>query len=319
MSHEFERGDHLVSGRRFGGIMPYTHHGLYVGGGRVIHYGGNAEPGVRAPIEEVSVEQFSAGRSIQVKEHKDRRYSREESVARARSRVGEDGYCVFGNNCEHFVNWCITGEHGSTQADVGVGAASSAIGAAGAAAGVAGVSAGGAVAGLSASGTMSGLAYAGSFVGGGAMAGLTVIGALPAAVAATAVNLTVLRDGQHLPTKEREARRVGRVATIAAAGAAAVGNVVAVGTAGTVSGISAAGISSGLAALGTGSGMATALGAIGMSGGAMIGGVVVTVAAPAILATGLGYGAYRATRWLKARGKEPVLLPRSAPTSSPKD
>ena len=42
-------------------------------------------------------------------------YSPEETVARARSRLGETNYNLLTNNCEHFVIWCKTGVSESMQ------------------------------------------------------------------------------------------------------------------------------------------------------------------------------------------------------------
>ena len=42
-------------------------------------------------------------------------YSPEETVARARSRLGETSYNFFTNNCEHFAIWCKTGVSESLQ------------------------------------------------------------------------------------------------------------------------------------------------------------------------------------------------------------
>lgn len=42
-------------------------------------------------------------------------YSGEETVARARSRLGEGGYNLALNNCEHFAVWCKTGVKDSSQ------------------------------------------------------------------------------------------------------------------------------------------------------------------------------------------------------------
>jgi hypothetical protein len=40
-----------------------------------------------------------------------------EVIARARSRVGEDCYRLLTNNCEHFCEWCLRGEHRSYQVE----------------------------------------------------------------------------------------------------------------------------------------------------------------------------------------------------------
>jgi len=42
-------------------------------------------------------------------------YSPEETVTRARSRLGEKEYSLLLNNCEHFAIWCKTGLHKSYQ------------------------------------------------------------------------------------------------------------------------------------------------------------------------------------------------------------
>ncbi len=42
-------------------------------------------------------------------------YSPEETVQRARSRLGQTGYDLVKNNCEHFAIWCKTGIHESHQ------------------------------------------------------------------------------------------------------------------------------------------------------------------------------------------------------------
>lgn len=42
-------------------------------------------------------------------------YTPEETVKRAESRLGESGYNLICNNCEHFAIWCKTGVHESHQ------------------------------------------------------------------------------------------------------------------------------------------------------------------------------------------------------------
>ncbi len=44
-------------------------------------------------------------------------YSGDETVARARSRIGQGGYNLALNNCEHFAVWCKTGVKDSSQVD----------------------------------------------------------------------------------------------------------------------------------------------------------------------------------------------------------
>ena len=109
------RGDHLVS-PRFG----YTHHGLYIGNGQVIHYSGFVNEFSSGEISITSLDEFSNGNKISIQEHLLRTYNIEESIERAISRLGEDWYNVLLNNCEHFVTWCIVGFPSSSQVNLAV-------------------------------------------------------------------------------------------------------------------------------------------------------------------------------------------------------
>jgi hypothetical protein len=278
-------GDHLRTPR-----TGYTHHGLYVGNGRVIHYAGMSSLGMKdGPIEETSLEAFAGGARVDIVSHPERRHARSESVTRAKSRLGEVQYGLSGNNCEHFVNWCIEGDHRSEQVDRAVPVASigysGSVGA-GVAAAASTAAAGGVIAGVTGgAGIMSGLATVGAAVGGGAVAGIGAVAAAPALAAASVVNAALLPDGQHLAREERDARQAGRVATYTGAAVGTAGAIGAVAAAGTT-GLSAAGITSGLAAIGA------------TVGGGMTAGVAVAAAAPAALAVGAGYGVYKAYKWL---------------------
>ena len=104
-------GVHLKSSR---GI--YSHHGIYIGNNEVIHYSGFSDKYSAGRIEKVSLAEFSSTRGCEIIQHKNTKYSLLEIVNRAKSRLGEDAYQLITNNCEHFVNWCIEGEHSSKQA-----------------------------------------------------------------------------------------------------------------------------------------------------------------------------------------------------------
>jgi hypothetical protein len=105
-------GAHMVTPRR-----GYTHHGIYVGGGRVVQYGGLSWGLRRGPVEEVPLAQFSQGRPVWVRVVGAHWFDRHEVVRRARLRLGEDRYSVLTNNCEHFCEWCVRGQHRSYQVD----------------------------------------------------------------------------------------------------------------------------------------------------------------------------------------------------------
>jgi hypothetical protein len=93
----------------------YRHYGIYVGGGRVIHYAGR----IRYPkgrVEEISLEEFGGHRPVQIGVAPDCAVA-SEVVRRARSRLGECRYDLLRNNCEHFSNWCQLGEARSEQVE----------------------------------------------------------------------------------------------------------------------------------------------------------------------------------------------------------
>jgi hypothetical protein len=105
-------GAHIVSPR-----AGYTHHGIYVGDGLVVHYRG-FERGLRiGPIEAVPVDQFTRGRALRILDEAAPTFAAAEIVHRARSRIGEDRYHVLTNNCEHFCEWCVHAEQRSYQVE----------------------------------------------------------------------------------------------------------------------------------------------------------------------------------------------------------
>ena len=111
MSGKLVPGDHLYITY---GIL--THHGLYSGDGKVIHYKkGKGKGIIEVPIQEFAEDVPSRGlisKKIYIRKHETRKFSREESIERARSRIGEAGWNLLLNNCEHFVEWCINGKFG---------------------------------------------------------------------------------------------------------------------------------------------------------------------------------------------------------------
>lgn len=103
-------GSHLVSPRR-----GYTHHGIYLGRGRVVHYSGKSDGLNSGPVEIAKIERFACGKSFKIKTHALPKYRGREVAARARLRVGENLYSLVANNCEHFCEWCIHDKHRSLQ------------------------------------------------------------------------------------------------------------------------------------------------------------------------------------------------------------
>ena len=103
MSKIIRPGDHVVAERSLW-VVPYEHHGIYVGDGRVIHF---ADGKIRC----VTLQKFSGdGDDLWISTHPstDKRDAAD-VVARAKSRLGKRGYDLFDWNCEHFATWCVTG------------------------------------------------------------------------------------------------------------------------------------------------------------------------------------------------------------------
>lgn len=138
-------GDVLAASRKAG---LYQHFAIYIGNQRVIHYA--AEHGDfsdRISIHEATYEEFRGdstfiyildfpddsgrptrrGKPNTIRESAEapffdlirktdyHLYSPEETIARAKSRIGEEKYALPFNNCEHFAIWCKTGVHESHQ------------------------------------------------------------------------------------------------------------------------------------------------------------------------------------------------------------
>ncbi len=115
----------------------YQHFGIYTGNDRVIHYYKEKNPLVSdGIIKETSLSEFMSGSDTLYvlngdSNHKQlldwlikriwgedfHSFSPEETVARARSKIGEKGYNLVSNNCEHFALWCKTGIGMSTQVE----------------------------------------------------------------------------------------------------------------------------------------------------------------------------------------------------------
>jgi hypothetical protein len=105
-------GTHVVTPRR-----AYRHHGIYIGGGKVVHYTGLQHGLRRGPVEEVTINEFANGRPIQLLPGTCANFQSHEVVERARSRVGENDWRLLTNNCEHFCEWCVRGEARSYQVE----------------------------------------------------------------------------------------------------------------------------------------------------------------------------------------------------------
>ena len=95
--------------------LGYSHHGIYAGRGRVIHYSGFAHLFKKHPIEITSLHRFSHGKRIHIQDYPAPKYRGRAVVRRMRSRMHENHYHLIINNCEHLCTWAVTGVESSPQ------------------------------------------------------------------------------------------------------------------------------------------------------------------------------------------------------------
>lgn len=102
----------------------YYHHGIYIGGGEVIHYtskeGDIADPTL-IKVMKTSLDFFLKGGYPEVRIYtlKEKRYLRNKKdiIDIALSRINEGGYDFIHHNCEHFSNECAFKKEIPTQID----------------------------------------------------------------------------------------------------------------------------------------------------------------------------------------------------------
>ncbi len=114
---QLQLADHIWSYKK-----GYTHHGIYIGENEhgeplVVHYAGLIHGFHGGPLEITTLDDFAADKSVRVRQYKKRQFSRSETLDRVFTRLGEEAYDPHSNNCEHFCQWAIMGEHRSNQVD----------------------------------------------------------------------------------------------------------------------------------------------------------------------------------------------------------
>jgi hypothetical protein len=107
-------GDHIFVYR-----LGYTHHGIDVGDGTVIHYTGEVGQKTNAAVRQTPITEFAKGCDTHVQQY-GMYDDASKTLERATSRLGENKYHLFFRNCEHFATWCKTGQHWSEQVKDGV-------------------------------------------------------------------------------------------------------------------------------------------------------------------------------------------------------
>lgn len=117
-----KHGDHIRVCRMDG---LYYHHGIYVAEDEVIHFTGDDDDSVldwsKARVIRTSLERFLSGGTVEIKEYNEEEladlYPVEGIVNYARACLGDDGYNILFNNCEHFANACTLGKYRSRQVE----------------------------------------------------------------------------------------------------------------------------------------------------------------------------------------------------------
>jgi len=100
----------------------YNHHGIYVADDEVIHFSSEDDDNILGTTNEIiktDISQFLRNGKLEVKIYTEDEFEDlfpvEDIVNWARACIGQDGYCLFSNNCEHFTNHCTLGRHHSHQ------------------------------------------------------------------------------------------------------------------------------------------------------------------------------------------------------------
>lgn len=122
------RGDHIRVLRPLG----YYHHGIFVSNDEVIHFTSTDDDSIldwsKARVMQTTLQQFLRGGELEIVKHDPAKlYPVDDIVEYARDCVGDTGYNLLFENCEHFANECAIGEHRSKQVDGFLGAAKTAV------------------------------------------------------------------------------------------------------------------------------------------------------------------------------------------------
>ncbi len=100
------------------------HHGIYIGDNMVVQFGmpfnTTQDPKtvkvIKSPIEDFLLGGFLEVRVFDKSEKKLKRKDRD-IIKTALSSIGEGGYDLLHNNCEHFANYCVFGKKTSSQVE----------------------------------------------------------------------------------------------------------------------------------------------------------------------------------------------------------
>ena len=104
-------GDHICVRRR--GRF-YTHHGIYMGNGKVVHFAGSIREKIDPVVQETDLSGFLKGEILRRRDYKER-LPASETIRIAKEQLSDGSYSMIWNNCEHFATYCATGKKKSRQ------------------------------------------------------------------------------------------------------------------------------------------------------------------------------------------------------------
>ena len=118
------RGDHIKV-KRLGGI--YTHHGIDMGDGTVMHFSGEPLRQRQAKVCREAMDTFLEGGKAKVVRYGDAAQDPDVVIETAETEMGKTGYRLLFGNCEHFACYCVTGQWRSRQATRAIAGATMAL------------------------------------------------------------------------------------------------------------------------------------------------------------------------------------------------
>ncbi|MBR1482826.1 MAG: lecithin retinol acyltransferase family protein [Ruminococcus sp.] len=102
------------------------HYGVFLSEDEVVQFGyppiaAYQEQNAVVTVLSVDIDSFACGHIVEVavldRRERKKRLPPAETARRARARLGEGGYNIIHNNCEHFAYECVFGEKKSEQTD----------------------------------------------------------------------------------------------------------------------------------------------------------------------------------------------------------
>ena len=108
---DLQAGDHIrvKRKRRF-----YTHHGIYMGDGEVVHVSGSIREKTDPVVMKTHLQRFLKGGTLKRREYKER-LPAAETIRIAERHISDKSYSMIWNNCEHFATYCAIGKKKSRQ------------------------------------------------------------------------------------------------------------------------------------------------------------------------------------------------------------